>query len=456
MISVPAFRKNFGEVYKDEYVIPAAWQTAFNVISSPGGFFGGFACSFIADRFGRRQSLLVGVLFCTGGIIGQLVSNTRIAFLMSKLVLGFGLGFYLTIGPMMTSEITPVVLRGVATAGVNLGIAIGQLLSNSAIAGFGNRTDHWSYRGPFALQLIFAIVLLAGYPFAPESPVFLVRRGRSQEALRVLEKLYGSQVDNVAKLALIEATIAEEEGKKKATILDCFRGTDRIRTMISMGVFVCQHAVGIIFVLGYSSYFFQLAGLSTTKSFGLGVGVTACGVAGNLCSWFIINGALGRRRVFVWGMGALTAMLFFIGIMDVVPTAASKWVEAATTVVWAFVYFLTIGAMAFAILGETSSSALRAPTVALATATQSVMGVAMNFAIPYMVNPDEGNLKGKVGFVFGGLGLIGTIWAYFFVPELKGRTFREIDMMFFDRIPPRKMGEHHIALTRIAEGPEKA
>lgn len=451
MISVPAFRRDFGHPFGDDsYVIPAAWQTAFNVISSPGGFFGGFACSFIADRYGRKQSLLVGILFCVGGIVGQLVSNTRIAFLFSKLVLGFGLGFYLTIGPMMTSEITPVVLRGVATAGVNLGIAIGQLLSNSAIAGFGDRTDHWSYRGPFALQLFFAVVLLAGYPFAPESPVFLVRKGRNLDALRVLEQLYGEGTDHSAKLALIEATIAEEEGKKKATIIDCFRGTDRIRTMISMGVFVCQHAVGIIFVLGYSSYFFQLAGLDTTKSFDLGVGVTACGVAGNILSWTIINN-VGRRRVFVWGMAALTAMLFFIGVMDVVPTAASKWVEAATTVVWAFVYFFSIGAMAFAILGETSSSALRAPTVALATATQSVMGVAMNFAIPYMVNPDEGNLRGKVGFVFGGLGLIGTIWSWFFIPELKGRTFREIDMLFTDRIPPRKMGKHPISLTDVAE-----
>lgn len=111
--------------------------------------------------------------------------------------------------------------------------------------------------------------------------------------------------------------------------------------------------------------------------------------------------------------------------------------------------------MAFAILGETSTSSLRAPTAALATATQSVCGkwssfqqiallshtgIVMNFAIPYMINPDQGNMRGKVGFVFGGLGLIGTIWSYFFVPELKGRTFHEIDQMFFQRVPVRKMG----------------
>lgn len=148
--------------------------------------------------------------------------------------------------------------------------------------------------------------------------------------------------------------------------------------------------------------------------------------------------------MFVWGMATLSTMLIVIGILDVIPTGAAKWVQAAITVVWAFIYFGTIGAVAFAILGETSSASLRAPTAALATATQAVMGVAMNFAIPYLVNPDEANLKGKVGFIFGGLGALGTIWAFFFVPELKGRTFREIDMMFQNRVPPRAMGKHQL------------
>lgn len=176
---------------------------------------------------------------------------------MSKLVLGLGLGFYLTLGPMMTSELTPVVLRGVATSGVNLGIAMGQLLSNAAIAGFGNRTDRWSYRAPFALQLTFAAILLIGWPFAPESPFWLVRKGRTEDARRVLQKLYGNGIDIQSKLTALQVTVAEEqalkEQGKESGLLDAFRGTNRIRTIISMGVFVCQHAVGIIFVLGYSS-----------------------------------------------------------------------------------------------------------------------------------------------------------------------------------------------------------
>jgi sugar porter (SP) family MFS transporter len=456
MISVAAFRRDFGYgipessipfltdtcryIENGEAILPASWQTAFNTVSSVGQFFGGFLCAWISDRIGRKSSLLLGLLCVTGGIFGEMFSTANAAFVVSKLILGLGLGFYLTLAPLATSEIAPVVLRGIASAGCNLGIAIGQLLSNAVIKGFGERTDHWAYRGPFAVQLFFCLFLAIGLPFVPETPWYLAHKRKREEAKRSIRSLYGAAVDAESKLAVLEATIADEaaSASEKPSLLSCFRGTDRLRTMISMGVFACQHFAGIIFVLGYSTYFFQLAGLDTSNSFDLGVGVTACGVAGNVCSWFVVN-SFGRRSVFISGMGILTGLLLLIGVMDVVPTGAAKWTQAAATVIYAFFYFATIGAMAFAILSEASSTSLRASTMSLATATQAVMGIAMNFAIPYMVNPDEANLKGKVGFIFGGLALIATAWSFFYVPELKGRTFEEIDRMFALRVPIRKM-----------------
>lgn len=258
--------------FEGEWVLPASWQIAFNTASTPGQIGGGFACGWIANRYGRRAALFAGIVFCIGGIIGQVASTTRIAFLMSKYVLGIGLGFYLTIAPLCTSEIAPVQLRGIATAGVNLGIAVGQLLSNSVVAGFGDREDRWAYRGPFALQLAFAVFLLAFLPFAPESVWFLVRKGKTEEARKALVKLWGNNVDIELKLQGVQITVAEEAAGEQLGLRDCFRGTHRIRTIISMGVFACQHLVGIIFVLGYSSYFFQLAGLATSDSFAMGVG----------------------------------------------------------------------------------------------------------------------------------------------------------------------------------------
>jgi hypothetical protein len=225
--------------------------------------------------------------------------------------------------------------------------------------------------------------------------------------------------------------------------MDCFRGTDCLRTFISAGVFVCQQLSGIIFVLGFSTYLFELAGLADYRSFDLGVGVTACGVVGTIVSWIVLN-SCGRRNIFLIGMIGLTVCLLLIGILDVIPTRAAGWMQASFTVVYALIYQATIGAIAYVLLGEVSSLRLRAKTTALATATQSAFGIAMNVAVPYMVNPDAGDLKGKVGFIFGGLALVCTVVSYFYIPELKGRTFDEIDTLFANRVPPRRMGHYLI------------
>ncbi|KAF4214442.1 hypothetical protein CNMCM5878_009252 [Aspergillus fumigatiaffinis] len=443
VISVPAFRREYGYVLDGEAILPANWQSAFNVASSIGQFFGGFLCSWMADRVGRKRSLLCGCIICIGGTFGEIFSHARGAFLVSKLILGVGLGFYLTLGPLTCSEITPVVLRGLSTAGVNLGICIGQLLSNAVIKGFGERESRWAFAGPFAMQLFFSVMLLAGLPFAPESPWYLVRKSRMDQARKSLHTLWGKDFDVSALLTTIQVSVEESAQQAKASYIDCFRGTNLLRSAISCGGFVCQHLVGIIFVLGYSTYFFELAGLETTHSFDLGVGVTACGVFGNFLSWFIVN-SFGRRKLFLSGMATLTALLLLIGIMDVVPSTAAKWVQASFTVIYAFVYFMTVGAISFVLLGEVSTPLLRAKTTALATAVQAVFGIAMNVAVPYMVNPDEANMKGKVGFVFGGCAAVATIVSWVYIPELKGRTFEEIDIMFSTRVPPRHMGSYQI------------
>jgi hypothetical protein len=360
--------------------------------------------------------------------------------------------------------VSPVRLRGITTSGINFGIVIGQLLSNAAIRGFGTRTDKWAYAGPFSIQWFFVsklnyssspgpqntdwpVFLGIGLPFAPESPWYLVRKNRLEDAKNALRKLYGPNVDIMPKLAAIVKTSEDElELSASARWIDCFKGTNLKRTAISTGVFACQHLSGIVFVLGFSTYFFELAGVATSKAFDLGVGVTACGVVGVAISWSAVN-SFGRRKLFVGGMIALTTVLFLIGIMDVIPTSAAKWVQASLTVVYALFYQITIGCIAFVLLGETPSAALRAKTLALATATQSIFGTVMNFAVPYMVNPDKANLKGKVGFVFGGLSAAATLWSFFYIPELKGRTFEEIDEMFEKRVPPRKMGSYTLGDT---------
>lgn len=433
-------------------------------------------CSFVADRFGRRAALLVGITLVGGGIFGEVFANTNGAFLIGKMILGFGLGFYLTVGPLYCSEVDVSFLRNYASTNSYRYLLsdfvesqpLASTLASSSDSCFrtlqseasgleptnGRMPDHFRSSGSLSVSCVSvlnmtnsnsSVFLAIGLPFAPESPWYYVRKGRLQDAEKCLRQLYGPNVDIGPKLAVIIKTTEDElQLQSSATWFDCFRGTNLIRTGISTGVFACQHLSGIVFVLGFSTYFFELAGVSTSTAFDLGIGVTACGVVGVLLSWSALN-TFGRRKLFVGGMISLTTVLFLIGIMSVIPTAGAKWVQASLTVVYALFYQITIGSIAFAVLGETPSAALRAKTLALATATQSIFGTVMNFAVPYMVNPDKGNLKGKVGFVFGGLSLAAAIWSFLYVPELKNRTFEEIDSMFEKKITPRKMGAYSFA-----------
>src|SRR5271155_747103 len=182
-----------------------------------------------------------------------------------------------------------------------LGLTSGHMLGHSQSNGsLSVSLNNSRFQGPQNTD--WPVFLGIGLPFAPESPWYLVRKNRLEDAKNALRKLYGPNVDIMPKLAAIVRTSEDElELSASARWIDCFQGTNLVRTIISTGVFACQHLSGIVFVLGFSTYFFELAGLSDANAFDLGLGVTGCGIVGNLISWTVIN-TLGRRKTFVSGM----------------------------------------------------------------------------------------------------------------------------------------------------------
>jgi MFS family permease len=105
-LGISQFRLDFGEMYKGQAVLPAKWQTAFNVMSSVGQFFGGIGSGFIADRIGRKWTMWAGSWILIIGIIMEVVATTRGVFVTAKLILGIALGFYLSMAPAYCSEVS--------------------------------------------------------------------------------------------------------------------------------------------------------------------------------------------------------------------------------------------------------------------------------------------------------------------------------------------------------------
>mgnify|MGYP003662895801 CR=1 FL=1 len=147
-----------------------------------------------------------------------------------------------------------------------------------------------------------------------------------------------------------------------------------------------------------------MAGLPGNKAFDMGVGYLAVGFCGTVASWFLIN-KVGRRRIYCCGLATLAVMMFLIAILDCAPNYENRpgviWAQSTIMVIWNGIYDLTIGPVCFVLICEVSATKVRARTIAVATAVQAVCGIAMTVAIPYMINPDEANMRGKLGFFFG-------------------------------------------------------
>ncbi|KAL6790800.1 general substrate transporter [Trichoderma sp. SZMC 28012] len=458
LYSTPQFARDFGHLYKGDvsltvssfswnsianghvqWVIEASWQTALSMGNPIGQVLGALFAAYPMDYFGRKLTFAACVILTAGIVFIQFFSKTLGVLLAGELLAGLVLGMFVVIAPAYASEVCPTALRGHLTSFVNLCFVIGQLLGNGVTAGTSKLENHWAYKIPFLLQWFWILVILPGMAFIPESPWWLVRKNRLEDAEKSLRRLASPKVNVQATLAfIVETDRLEQELEAGSTYWDCFKGDNWRRTEISMGVY-CTQVLSGIYLINYGTFFFQQAGLPTDRAFDMSVGFLAVGFVGTLVSWGLML-KFGRRTLFVSGLAWLVVLQFVIGILDCIPGRPSGaiWAESSLMLIWNFFYDISIGPVCFVLLGECSATRVRSKTIAAATAAQGLLGIVMTVAIPYMINPEQANLQGKLGFFFGGLALICLIWSYFRVPETMGRTFEELDLLFDKKVPARQ------------------
>jgi len=145
----------------------------------------------------------------------------------------------------------------------------------------------------------------------------------------------------------------------------------------------------------------------------------------------------------VWGILSLSLVLFSIGATGCAPdnNVGAKWASGALCLLWVFIYDFTVGPLAYAVVGESSSTRLRSKTVGLARNTYNIFKIVGALIYTYQVNPTAWNWAGKAGFFWGGTAFFAFVWAYFRLPEFKNRSFRELDVLFNRRITARKFRE---------------
>jgi SP family sugar:H+ symporter-like MFS transporter len=433
------------------YQITTKVQRLIQSLMNLGGLTAAFGCYALGPRASRRVGLWIA---CGLGIIAisiQIGPTTLGALYAGRFLLGISNGFFLTFSVTYMGEIAPAHLRGsvvgLVTFHTSLGALIGILIENytSVIL------ERKSYQIPLAVMYPIPVCLAAVLLILPDTPRYYISRGQHDAAVASIQKTRGiKDMDRIlAEIRDIQnAWDTEVELHKEAHLMDMFRGPDLRRTMITFGCAIGQTATGVLFLAGYSVYFYVQAKIGSPFVWVM-VGL-AIALTGNLGAFPAMR-FFGRRPLLLVCSIISALAMFGLGIAHDKGTAGAPDTGkalVALSILFTWIYGFGQGPVLWAITSETPSQRLRSQTVGIANGLNFVFGWLCSFCTPYFINPTALNWGARYGYIWGGSNLALAIWVFFFVPETKGRSLEQLDELFENRVPtwkfPSYVTQHHI------------
>lgn len=254
--ALPAFLLRYGDWvgFSPEtpvgYQMTPAWQAGLSQSGGAGAIIGCLLSGYFVSKYGSKKVTLGALLFLTLAIFVVFFAPNLEALVAGEVLCGIPWGILATTAPAYSSEVLPTALRTYMTSYTNMCFILGQLISAGILKGFSTRVDEWGYKIPFALQWVWPIFLIPAIYLAPESPWYLVRMGRLEDAERSIRRLQSkdSHIDPAKTLSSIVYTNNLEIQLSVGTsYFDCFKGDELRRTEIACMCFAGQILSGITF-----------------------------------------------------------------------------------------------------------------------------------------------------------------------------------------------------------------
>ncbi|CCO28405.1 putative glucose transporter rco-3 [Rhizoctonia solani AG-1 IB] len=420
------------------YGITTSNESLVVSILSAGTFFGALLAAPMGDILGRKWGLIAACLvFCVGVALQTGTLNFAV-FVVGRVFAGLGVGMVSCLVPMYQSECSPKWVRGAVVSCYQWAITIGLLLAAIVNNSTQHRDNHSAWRVPIAIQFVWAAILAGGMFLLPESPRYLIKRGRDQDAQRALARLLSLHPEDPeveTELNDIRANLRAEEELGSGSYADCFKqGPNKILTRVMTGIFLqaWQQLTGINFIFYYGTTFFQNSGirnpfLITIATNVVNVGMTVPGI-------YLVDKA-GRRRLLLIGAAGMLICEFLVAIIGVtisVENQAGQKVLIAFVCIYIAFFASTWGPIAWVVTGEIFPLAIRAKAMSLSTASNWLWNFGIGYATPYLVNkgPGNANLGVKVFFIWGSTCVGCLLFTYFLIPETKGLSLEQIDILY--------------------------
>ncbi len=381
-----------------------------------GAVLGAAGGGFLADRLGRRPSLiLLGALFGAGAV-GSALAPSAPWLVASRVVVGVAIGAASFITPLYISEVSPPDRRGGLVTLNQLMITSGILVSylvDYALAGSGG------WRWMLGLAAVPALLLGAGMAFLPESPRWLVARGQAEQARRVLESCRGGR-DVGPEIEEIKRGLGQPVGSWG----ELLRPRLRVALLVGVGLGVFQQVTGINTVIYYAPMICRSAGFESASSAILATaGVGVVNVVMTLVSMWLIDRA-GRRPLLLVSLAGMVFCLAVLALAFGGAGGALGWVTVVSLMLYVGAFAVGMGPVFWLLIAEIYPLPVRGK--AMAAATLANWGANLVVAMTFLSLVHALGSSGAF-WLYGAVGVAAWLFAYSLVPETKGKSLEEIE-----------------------------
>ena len=399
-----------------------------------GCIIGAAVAGWVSTSWGRKGGLiLAALLFLLGsigsavpelgfGVIGQMGPNALRQFIFYRIVGGVGVGIASMLSPLYIAEISPSAIRGRLVSFNQLAIVAGILLVyfvNWFIASLGN--DVWvkstGWRWMLASEAIPSAIFLILLAFVPDTPRWLVLRGRNDEALAQLMRVT-DEADARSILADIQRTLVVRSAR-----LFSF-GVTVVVVGILMSVF--QQFVGINAVLYYAPLMFQNMGASTDTALLQTVVVGAANVVFTVVAIVTVD-KLGRKPLLIAGALVMAAAMIALGCLFNAKVVGLGALVAVVVYIAGFAF--SWGPVTWVLLAEMFPNSIKGKGLGLAVAAQWLANWVVSTSFKVLDGNSTLNAMFNHGFaywIYGAMSVLAALFVIRYVPETKGRSLEAI------------------------------
>ncbi|KAJ6013841.1 sugar transporter [Penicillium herquei] len=440
------------------YVLSSSIQSLTTSIINIGEFIGAVSSFMLDDKIGRRGGLFVSSACVLIGVIFQ-VSAPKIALLIvGRLFLGYAVGLISCLVPLYVADCSPARFRGALVSLYQFNVGLGLLLGVLVDEATKDRTDSGAYRIPMTVQLVFPIILIPGLlSFAPESPRWLLGKGKIEKARTALRKLHGDRPDFIESEIREIMQLIEEERMSAGSWKDLLTwNIDGRKAYLGMALQAWQQASGINFITSYGLVFFEAIGI--TNSFLIQMGLYLTPMPAVWLNQYCVE-RFGRRPMLILSSCAVAAVLLIVGGAGSASDKTTALDQTIVAMVFIFmvVFNLALGPAVWVVTSEISTGPNRSRLMATSTGSSWFCSWLVTFTFPYLFGDGGAALNAKIGFIYGGLMAAAAVWIFFFLPETSGRTLEEIHEIFQRGVPARKFkGYQQSEFTEPTSLDEKA